>query len=238
LLALSPSNLTTNLDAYDLQVTPACVIFDCDGLLVDSESAWTRAEATLYERHGIAFTLEHKQELLGTSGPIAIATLERHLGLEQGDGAALLLELNELALEEVQRDAPALPGAVELVAALREAAVPVGVASNSPHVLVDASLRSARLHDAFAAVVSAQDVAHGKPAPDVYLEACRRLGADPERSIALEDSPTGVEAARAAGMHVIGVPSLQGVELPGADTVASSLRAPAIYAVLGLRLAA
>jgi HAD superfamily hydrolase (TIGR01509 family) len=219
-------------------VPPACVIFDCDGLLVDSESAWTRAEATLYERHGIAFTLEHKQELLGTAGPIAIATLERHLGLDEGAGAALLAELNELALLEVEREAPALPGAVELVAALQAAEVPIGVASNSPHVLVDASLRSAGLQDAFGAVVSAQDVAHGKPAPDVYLEACRRLGADPARSVALEDSPTGVEAARAAGVHVIGVPSLEGVELPGADTEASSLRAPVVYAVLGLRLAA
>jgi HAD superfamily hydrolase (TIGR01509 family) len=219
-------------------VTPACVIFDCDGLLVDSESAWTRAEATLYERHGIAFTLEHKQELLGTSGPIAIATLERHLGLDAGAGAALLGELNQLALQEVEREAAALPGALDLVAALQEAAVPIGVASNSPHVLVDASLRSAGLQDAFGAVVSAQDVAHGKPAPDVYLEACRRLDADPGRSVALEDSPTGVEAAGAAGMHVIGVPSLEGVELPGADTVASSLRAPAVWAVLGLRLAA
>jgi HAD superfamily hydrolase (TIGR01509 family) len=214
------------------------VIFDCDGLLVDSESAWTRAEATLYERHGIAFTLEHKQELLGTSGPIAIATLERHLGLAQGEGAKLLTELNQLALEEVEREAPALPGAVELVAALQRAGVPIGVASNSPHVLVDASLRSAGLHDAFAAVVSAQDVAHGKPAPDVYLEACRRLGADADASIALEDSPTGVEAARAAGLHVIGVPSLEGVELTGADTVAASLNAPAVYAAVGLRLAA
>jgi len=219
-------------------MAPACVIFDCDGLLVDSESAWTRAEATLYERHGIAFTLEHKQELLGTSGPIAMATLERHLGLDDGAGAALLGELNVLALEEVEREAPALPGAVELVTALTEAGVPIGVASNSPHVLVEASLRSARLQDAFAAVVSAQDVAHGKPAPDVYLEACRQLGADPAASVALEDSPTGVEAARAAGLHVVGVPSLEGVELPGADTLAASLHAPAVWAAVGLRLAA
>jgi HAD superfamily hydrolase (TIGR01509 family) len=214
------------------------VIFDCDGLLVDSETAWSRAEATLYERHGIVFTLEHKRELLGTSGPMAIATLERHLELPEGEGGKLLSELNVLALEEIERDAPALPGAVELVAALNEAGVAIGVASNSPHVLVDASLRGAGLQDAFGAVVSAQDVAHGKPAPDVYLEACRRLGADPAQSIALEDSPTGVEAARAAGLHVIGVPSREGVQLPGAHTVAASLRAPAVYAAVGLRLAA
>lgn len=214
------------------------MIFDCDGLLVDSESAWSRAEATLYERHGVAFTLEHKHELLGTAGPVAMATMERHLGLTAGDGAALLGELNVLALEEVRREAPALPGAAALVAALGQAGVPIGVASNSPHVLVDASLRGAGLHDAFGAVVSAQDVAHGKPAPDVYLEACRRLGADPAASVAFEDSPTGVAAARTAGLHVIGVPSLEGVQLPGAHTVVASLRAPAAYAAVGLRLAA
>jgi HAD superfamily hydrolase (TIGR01509 family) len=217
---------------------PASVIFDCDGLLVDSESAWTRAEHTLYERHGVVFTLEHKQELLGTAGALAIATLERHLDLSEGEGAALLGELNELALEEVERAAAALPGAVELVAALSDAGVAIGVASNSPHVLVDASLRSAGLHGAFGAVVSAQDVAHGKPAPDVYLEACRRLDADPVTSVAFEDSPTGVASARAAGLHVVGVPSLEGVELAGAHAVAPSLRAPAVYAAVGLRLAA
>lgn len=214
------------------------MIFDCDGLLVDSETAWSRAEATLYARHGVTFTLEHKHELLGTSGPVAMATLERHLGLEPGGGVALLGELNVLALEEVEREAPALPGAVALVAALREARVPIGVASNSPHLLIGPSLRSAGLHDAFDTVVSAQDVAHGKPAPDVYREACRRLGADPADSVALEDSPTGVEAARAAGLHVIGVPSLEGIELDGAHTIVTSLRAPAVYAAVGLRLAA
>ena len=112
------------------------------------------------------------------------------------------------------------------------------MASNSPHALVDASLRSAGLTGAFGAVVSAQDVDHGKPAPDVYLEACRRLDADPAGSVAFEDSPTGVAAARAAGLHVIGVPSLAGVELPAAHAVASSLRTSSVYAAVGLRLAA
>jgi beta-phosphoglucomutase-like phosphatase (HAD superfamily) len=90
----------------------------------------------------------------------------------------------------------------------------------------------------FGAVVSAQDVPSGKPAPDVYLEACRRLGADPERSIALEDSPTGVAAARAAGMFVIGIPSLPGIDLAAASLVADALHAAEVRDVLGLRLAA
>src|SRR4051812_20872071 len=119
---------------------PAAVVFDCDGLLLDTESAWTTGEAVLYRRHGAEFTLDHKRELLGTSGPKARATIERHLGLP-GRGADLAAELLELVLAEVARSAPPQPGARELVAALRTAGVPIGVASNSPWVLVELALR-------------------------------------------------------------------------------------------------
>jgi HAD superfamily hydrolase (TIGR01509 family) len=218
--------------------TPAAVVFDCDGLLVDSETAWTRAEATLYAKHGVTFELEHKKDLLGSSGALAIATMERHLGLPAGAGEPLLVELNDLALAEVRAGAPVMPGVVELIAALRAAGVPIGVASNSPMPLIEASLTGVGLMDVFDHVVSAHECEHGKPAPDVYLEACRRLGAAPEDSVAFEDSPTGVAAARAAGLHVVGVPSLEGVDLPAAHEVVASLHAPAVYAAVGLRRAA
>jgi HAD superfamily hydrolase (TIGR01509 family) len=214
------------------------VIFDCDGLLVDTETAWTRAERVLYGRRGVTFTLDHKRELLGTSGPVAQAIVERHLGLEPGSGVTLQQEMHELALLEIERAAPPMPGAAELVAELTSAGVPIGLASNSPHSLLRPSLRSAGFDAAFGAVVSAQDVALGKPAPDVYVEACRRLGADPERSIALEDSPTGIGAARAAGMFVIGIPSLPGIELTEASLVAAALHAAEVRSALGLKLAA
>lgn len=124
------------------------------------------------------------------------------------------------------------PGAGELVAALR-GRTPIGVASNSPESFVRAALEAAGLSGAFAAVVTADQVAEAKPAPDTYLEACRRLRAAPSRSVALEDSPTGVAAARAAGLYVVGVPSLPGVVLD-ADLVASSLADQAVAAALGL----
>lgn len=214
------------------------VIFDCDGLLVETESAWTRAERALYSRWGVAFTLDHKRELVGKAGPLAEATLVRHLGADPALGPALMEELTALALAEIRRGAPPMPGAPELVDGLRAMGTPVGVASNSPHVLVRASLEGSGFTGTFGAVVSAEDVAAGKPEPDVYLEACRRLGAEPERSVALEDSPTGVAAAAAAGMLVIGVPSLPGVELAAATLIASSLRAPEVREAVGLRLAA
>jgi HAD superfamily hydrolase (TIGR01509 family) len=121
-------------------------------------------------------------------------------------------------------------GARELVAALR-GTTPLAVASNSPEPFVRAALDVARLADAFATVVTADQVAEAKPAPDTYLEACRRLDAAPAQSVALEDSPTGVAAARAAGLYVIGVPSLAGVVLD-ADLVAPSLADPAVHAAV------
>jgi HAD superfamily hydrolase (TIGR01509 family) len=214
------------------------VIFDCDGLLVDTETAWTRAERILYARRGVEFTPDHKRELLGTSGAIAAATVERHLSLPAGHGPALEEEMRALALTEIELGAPPMPGAPELIADLRAAGRPIGLASNSPHALLEPSLRGAGFGDTFDAVVSSDDVPQGKPAPDVYLEACRRLGADPSRSVALEDSPTGVAAARAAGLFVIGVPSLEGIELTAASLVADSLHAPEVRDAVGLRLAA
>jgi beta-phosphoglucomutase-like phosphatase (HAD superfamily) len=112
------------------------------------------------------------------------------------------------------------------------------VASNSPSELVALALRVAGLDDAFASVLAADQVEHPKPAPDVYLASCRALGADPARAIALEDSQTGVGAALAAGMYVIGVPSLEGVGLAEAHLRAPSLHATEVWDVLGLRMAA
>jgi len=216
---------------------PAAVVFDCDGLLLDTESAWTRGEEVLYRRHGVEFTLAHKQELLGTSAERAREIFERHLELP-GGGDRLGAELVELVMAEVARTAPPMPGAVELVGALRAQGVPVGLASNSPRVMVEQALRTAGLEGAFDALVTAEEVARPKPEPDVYLAAAQALGAAPQDAIALEDSHTGVGAALAAGLFVIGVPSLAGVALAEAHLVAPSLEAPEVWRAAGLRLAA
>jgi HAD superfamily hydrolase (TIGR01509 family) len=216
---------------------PAAVVFDCDGLLLDTESAWSRAEAVLYRRRGREFTLAHKRELLGKAGSTAHAVVERHLDAP-GEGEALMAELAELVLDEVALSAPAQPGAVDLLAALRSRGIPLGLASNSPEPIVHTALRVAGLDGAFDSVLTADRVPRPKPAPDVYVESCRRLGAPPERCVALEDSPTGVAAAVAAGMYVIGVPSLPGVALEEAHERAASLADRAVGHALGLRLAA
>jgi HAD superfamily hydrolase (TIGR01509 family) len=202
---------------------PAAVVFDNDGLLLDTESVWTRAEQDLFERRGTEFTPADKRELVGTSAEIAGGVLERRLG-EPGRAAGLIEELNALVVAELEHGVEAMIGARELLLRLRERGTPIGLVSNSPLPFVQRSLELAGFDDCFDIVLSAHEVAAPKPAPDPYLEACRRLGveAGPE-VIALEDSPTGVAAARAAGLTVIGIPSIEGVALDEAHHLAESL---------------
>ncbi len=203
--------------------SPTAVVFDNDGLLLDTESVWTRAEHDLFERRGLDFTPADKRELVGTSAEIAGGILERRLG-EPGRAFALIEELNELVVAELEHGVEAMLGARELLYALKRRGTPIGLVSNSPLVFVQRSLEIAGFDDSFDVVISAHEVAAPKPAPDPYLEACRRLGVEPGPDVvALEDSPTGVAAARAAGLTVIGIPSLEGIVLEEAHHLAESL---------------
>lgn len=202
---------------------PDAVVFDNDGLLLDTESVWTRAEQDLFERRGTEFTPGDKRELVGTSAQIAGGVLERRLG-EPGRAAQLIEELNALVVAELEHGVEAMIGARELLGRLRERGTPIGLVSNSPLRFVRRSLELAGFDGRFDVVVSAHEVAAPKPAPDPYREACRRLGVEPGPAvIALEDSPTGVAAARAAGLTVIGVPSIDGIALDEAHHLAESL---------------
>jgi HAD superfamily hydrolase (TIGR01509 family) len=202
---------------------PDAVVFDNDGLLLDTESVWTRAERDLFVRRGKEFTAADKRELVGTSAEIAGGVLEKRLG-EPGRAAALIEELNELVVAELEHGVEAMVGARDLLQALRRRGTPIGLVSNSPLVFVVRSLELAGFEDSFDVVLSAHEVAAPKPAPDPYLEACRRLGVEAGPDVvALEDSPTGVAAARAAGLTVIGVPSIEGVALEEAHHLADSL---------------
>jgi HAD superfamily hydrolase (TIGR01509 family) len=214
---------------------PAAVIFDNDGLLLDTEEAWTRAELTLFARYGREFTMEHKRDLIGSSRVTAAVKLQAMLELP-GEGEKLMDELIELVMDEALKGVAPRPGALELLARLTGAGIPLAVASNSERAFLERTLASAGLLDdgPFQTIVCAEDVASPKPAPDIYFEACRRLGADPAHSAALEDSPTGVAAAAAAGMLVIGVPYFAGASLPGATLTADRLDDPAIADALGL----
>jgi HAD superfamily hydrolase (TIGR01509 family) len=221
--------------AVPAPATPEAAIFDNDGLLLDTEEAWTRAERTLFAARGREFTMEHKRNLIGSSRSLAAVKLEALLE-RPGEGEALMDELHELVMQEALAGVAPRPGAMRLLARLTDAGIQLAVASNSEREFLDRTLSSAGLLDGgpFAAIVSATDVEHPKPAPDIYLEASRRLGVTPGDAVALEDSPIGAASAAAAGMFVIGVPYFAGAGIPGASLLADSLGDEAVARALGL----
>ena len=213
---------------------PEAVLFDNDGLLLDTEAVWSRAEQKLFKERGREFTIDHKRSLVGSSAEIAGRKLARFLD-EPGREAALMDELNDLVLAELEGGVDAMVGARELVDLLRLAGVPIALVSNSPRRFIARSHEVAGTGLPFDAVVSGHEVPEAKPAPDAYLEACRLLEVEPgQRVIVLEDSPSGVTAAVAAGLFVIGIPSVPGIELERADLVAPSLESPVVLRALGV----
>jgi HAD superfamily hydrolase (TIGR01509 family) len=213
---------------------PTAVIFDNDGLLLDTESVWTRAEEDLFRVRGREFTPSDKLEMVGKSAALAGGILERRLD-EPGRGLELMAELDGMVVAELERGVEAMLGARELLSALGGRGTPLALVSNSPMVFVRRSLELVGLLDAFEVIVSGHEVARPKPAPDPYLEACRRLGLEPGPDIyVLEDSPTGVEAGVAAGLTVIGVPSVEGVVLDEAHHLAASLADEVVFRQLVL----
>jgi HAD superfamily hydrolase (TIGR01509 family) len=203
------------------------IVFDNDGLLLDTEPCWTRAQEKVFERHGRIFDLEAKRALVGTSPMTAPLVLERLL---PGRGEEASAEMYDLAVEEIAAGAEPRPGAVELLEGLLER-WPLAVASNAPRGHLLTGLTRVGLVDVFDVKLGIDDVGTPKPAPDLYLRACELLGVDPARSVALEDSPPGVSAARAAGLLVLGIPSVAGVTLE-ADHVLNSLADARVLAVI------
>lgn len=208
---------------------PAGVVFDCDGLLVDTEPSWTIAEGAVLAKRGLPFGPAEKQIFIGRSMPDTVRLMVEMFD-EPGTEDALAVELEEVVRETIGAHAVVMPGAVALVRAVA-AHVPIAVASNSPRSVLEMSLSRAGLRDVFQIVVAADEVVNPKPAPDIYLTACAHLGVAPAACLAFEDTVTGLAAARAAGMTTIGIPSLTGTEFP-ADRVFPRLDDPALLALV------
>ncbi|MFE5502127.1 HAD family hydrolase [Amycolatopsis japonica] len=200
---------------------PRAVVFDCDGLLMDTEPCWSVAETELFARRGLPFGADEKALVIGKSLPAAADAMAEAFG-EPDAGAEIADELLRLVTEVVTAKAEAMPGARELVE-LTAAAVPVAVASNSPRALLDAALVRGGLAEMFPVKLAADEVAAPKPDPEMYLTACALLDVEPADALAFEDSMTGLRSARAAGVPVIGVPTLKHQDFP-ADVVIGSLR--------------
>lgn len=199
------------------------MIFDLDGVLVDTEPGWRRAETELLRRHGDAYTEADAAASLGAPVDVVVARYADRLRLSGGDRVRLRGELMELARAEYGLSVPVRPGAIELLVALH-GQIPLGVASNTPRELVVRALNASGLAGYFDVVVTAEDVAHPKPAPDIYLAACQRLDVEPSEAIALEDSAPGIEAGRQAGLTVVAIPPDDRVDVSAADHVVPNLK--------------
>ncbi len=184
---------------------PEAVIFDLDGVLLDSEQLWNEAKEALVRAAGGRWLPDAPRAMMGMSSVEWAVYLRDALGVER-DVADINRDVVR-RMEELYRERlPLLPGAVSAVRRLA-ARWPLGLASSSNREIIDLALSLSGLADAFAVTVSSEEVPRGKPAPDVYLEAARRLEADPGRSVAIEDSSNGLRAAAAAGLAVIAVPN-------------------------------
>jgi HAD superfamily hydrolase (TIGR01509 family) len=181
------------------------VVFDMDGVIIDSEQVWDEVREELVADWGGRSLPEAQRAMMGMSSPEWSRYMHDELGLTQ-EPEEINDEVVRRMLERYHGDLPLLDGAVEAVRSLA-ASYPLAVASSSNRPLIDAVLETAGIAECFAATVSSEEVPRGKPSPDVYLEAARRLAVAPLECAAVEDSANGIRAAKAAGMFLIAYPN-------------------------------
>jgi HAD superfamily hydrolase (TIGR01509 family) len=200
------------------------VVFDLDGVVVDSEQVWDDVREELAKERGGRWHDRAQADMMGMSSPEWSAYMHDVIGLPESP-AEINDEVVRRMIERYGESLPLLDGAIAAIHGLA-ARFTLGVASSSNRSIIELVLERAGVAGLFAAVVSSEEVARGKPAPDVYLEAARRLGVEPERCAAIEDSSNGLRAAHAAGMRVVAVPNVHYPPaedaLAPADAVAAS----------------
>jgi HAD superfamily hydrolase (TIGR01509 family) len=186
-------------------MTIVAVIFDLDGVLVDSETIWDSARREVVARRGGTWRPDATRAMMGMSSLEWSTYLRDELGV-RADPGTIGAEVVAFVEREYETRLPLLPGAAETVRDLA-ARWPLGLASSSNRPIIELFLDASGLRPCFTATVSSEEVARGKPAPDVYLEAARRIGVTARRCVAIEDSTNGILAGVAAGMAVIAIPN-------------------------------
>ena len=183
----------------------AAVVFDLDGVIVDSEQVWDEVRERYTRESGGTYIETATRDMMGMSAPEWSRYMSQRLGVP-GTPAEINASVVERMLERYGEAPPLIDGAVDAVRAIA-ARWPVAIASSSNPELIEVVLRVSGLAQVVRVAVSSQEVARGKPAPDVYLEAARRLGVDPHGCVAIEDSHNGIRSAHTAGMTVVAVPN-------------------------------
>lgn len=202
--------------------TPRCVVFDCDGLLLDTESVWQRTQATVIAETRVELTEDDRAVLHGSTVEQAADVISARAG---SDREPVLHRLYDVFDELLSDGIRLMPGAADVVAEAA-ARVPIACASNSWLEALDRKLTGGGIRQHFTSLQASDTVEKAKPAPDMYAAAARALGVDPADALGLEDSETGAQAARAAGLRLIAVPTAG--PAPRADLTLESLADPAL----------
>ena len=184
---------------------PEAVVFDLDGVLLDSEQLWTESKQELVRESGGRWRADAPTAMMGMSSREWSRYMRDELGVDM-DVEEINRDVVRRMKERYRERLPLLPGAVEAVRTLGRR-WPLGLASSANREIIDFALDAAGLADEFSSTVSSEEVQRGKPAPDVYLEAAHRLGVQADRCVAIEDSSNGMRSAAAAGMAVLAVPN-------------------------------
>jgi HAD superfamily hydrolase (TIGR01509 family) len=197
------------------------VLFDMDGVIIDSEPLWSEAEKRLLARRNLSYAPSLKTTMMGRDAKGAVSLLIEHYGLADSM-EELIGERNHLIADLFKENLTTVPGALELVRSVTAAGVMTGLVSSSPLSLIELALEKIGATGLFALTLSGEQVDRGKPAPDVYITAAERLGVKPEHCLVVEDAPHGVVAAKQAGMCCLAIDtSVNVVELATADKVVS-----------------
>ncbi|MBZ0115363.1 MAG: hexitol phosphatase HxpB [Sandaracinaceae bacterium] len=200
-------------------------IFDLDGLLIDSEPLWRRAEVELFATVGLRLTEAECEETTGLRIDEVVAYRHRQCPWHEPDVSVIASRIVDRVIELVGREGAAKPGGARAVEACAQFGLRLALASSSPERLIHATLVRLGLADHFEHVVSAEHERHGKPHPVVFLTTAERLGVSPLECVVLEDSLNGVIAAKAARMRCIAVPERDDPRFALADRVLPSLEA-------------
>jgi len=206
-----------------MKTTPRleAVLFDMDGVIIDSEPLWSDAEKQLLARRNLPYSPALKTAMMGRDARGAVGYLIEHYSLTERLGK-LIEERNQLIAELFKEHLKAIPGALDLVRSVIAAGILTGLVSSSPKPLVELALEKLVTTGLFDLTLSGDQVVRGKPAPDIYITAAEKLGVKPEYCLVIEDAPHGVAAAKDAGMCCLAIStSVSVVELAMADKVVS-----------------
>lgn len=192
---------------HHMTMTFKAIIFDMDGLLVDSETVWGEVETELVESRGFSYTDEVRSQIIGLRIDEFMQILQAHYQMQESV-ESLIDELLDRMLKAIPDRVKPQPGAIDIVNYVHEQGIPCAIASSSPMSIINTTIATQGWDDVFVKRFSADDDERGKPAPDVYLRAAKELGVNPSEALALEDSRNGARAAVAAGLTCYAVPDM------------------------------